>query len=82
MPKKKTPKRQVKKTIAPKNCPFCANNTNPNFKDVKEMEKYVSERGKIYGRDRSGLCSMHHRRMALAIKHARHLALLPFVQRI
>jgi len=80
--KKKTTKRQTKKIITPKNCPFCANGTNPSFKDVKELEKYISERGKIYGRIRTGLCSMHHRRMTLAVKHARHLALLPFVQRV
>ncbi len=80
--KKKQTMRKPKKTIAPKNCPYCANKTNPNFLDTKDLEKYVSERGKIFARTRTGLCSLHQRRMTIAVKHARHLALLPFVQRV
>ncbi|HBC72569.1 30S ribosomal protein S18 [Candidatus Amesbacteria bacterium RIFOXYB1_FULL_47_13] len=70
------PKRKYK---VPKNCLFCKENNSPDFKDVATLSKYVSERGRIIGRDRSGVCAKHQRRLAREIKRARHLALLPFV---
>lgn len=82
MPKKKQSQKRVKKQITPRNCPFCATKTNPDFLDVKTLEKYVSERGKIQSGARNGLCTLHQRRVMSAVKHARHLALLPFIQRI
>lgn len=81
MPKKQT-RSKMKKIVVPRNCPFCKDKTNPNFLDVKQLEKYVTERGKIIGLQRTGLCSLHQRRMTVAIKYARHLALLPFIQRV
>lgn len=81
MAKKVAPKR-IKKQITPRNCPFCKEKTNPDFMDVKTLEKYVSERGKILSGQRTGLCSLHQRRVTRAVKLARHLALLPFVQRV
>jgi len=65
----------------PKNCPFCAGDTNPTVSEVDGLKRYVSERGKILAHTRTGICSKHQRRLARAIKHARHLALLPFVNR-
>ncbi|KKS33117.1 MAG: 30S ribosomal protein S18 [Candidatus Amesbacteria bacterium GW2011_GWA2_42_12] len=62
-----------------RNCQFCKEKTEPYFKDVAVLSKYVSERGRIVGRDRSGVCAKHQRRLTIAIKRARHLALLPFV---
>ncbi len=82
MAKKPTIKRQKKNLAIPRNCPFCKDKTNPNFLDGKQLEKYVTERGKIISGARTGLCSLHQRRVTSAIKHARHLALLPFVQRV
>ena len=81
MAKKKVQKR-IKKQVTPRNCPFCKDKTNPNFLDTKTLEKYVTERGKIMSGQRTGLCALHQRRVATAVKYARHLALLPFVQRI
>lgn len=79
--KKQTQKR-VKKIVTPRNCPFDKDGSNPNFLDTKQLEKYITERGKIIPASRSGLCSLHQRRVTTAIKYARHLALLPFVQRV
>ncbi|MBI3385236.1 30S ribosomal protein S18 [Candidatus Gottesmanbacteria bacterium] len=62
-----------------KNCIFCKEKTNPDYKEIALLKKYVSERGKIVGRGRSGVCAKHQRRVTLAIKKARFLALLPFV---
>lgn len=81
MAKKQAPKR-IKKQVAPRNCPFCKEGKSPDFMDVKTLEKYVSERGKILSSQRTGLCSLHQRRVTTAVKYARHVALLPFVQRV
>jgi small subunit ribosomal protein S18 len=72
---------QKKKRIikVPKNCSFCKEKTEPTFKDVAVLSKYVSERARIIGRDRSGVCAKHQRALATEVKRARHLAMLPFV---
>ncbi|MBI2195528.1 MAG: 30S ribosomal protein S18 [Candidatus Levybacteria bacterium] len=64
-----------------KKCQFCKDKSDPSFKDIAVLRRYLSERGKILPRLRSGLCVKHQRRIAQSIKHARHLALLPFVSR-
>lgn len=70
-----------RKIVAPKNCPFCKEKKQPNFTDVEVLSRFTSERGKIIGRARSGVCAKHQRRLTIAIKHARHLALMPFIVR-
>jgi small subunit ribosomal protein S18 len=72
---------QKRKITVPKECYFCANKKEPWYSDVASLQKFVSDRGKIIVRTRSGLCAKHQRRVTTAIKHARHLALLPFVAR-
>lgn len=65
----------------PTNCPFCAAKTMPDYKDVAMLTKYVTERGKLQGRARTGVCAKHQRRVEQAVKRARLIALLPFVVR-
>lgn len=65
----------------PTNCPFCAAKTTPDYKDAVMLGKYLSERGKLLGRARSGVCAKHQRRVEQAVKRARIIALLPFVVR-
>ena len=72
---------QKRKISVPKECFFCKQNKEPNYADVASLQKFVSDRGKIIVRTRSGLCAKHQRRLTTAVKHARHLALLPFVSR-
>lgn len=60
------------------NCLFCESDVNPNYKNYKDLSKYVSERGRIANRERSGNCAKHQRRMTIEIKRARHLGLLPY----
>lgn len=60
-------------------CQLCKDKVEPNFKEVALLSNYVTERGKIIGKERSGVCSKHQRALTTAIKRARHLALLPFV---
>lgn len=74
--KKKSRKPQVIKV--PTNCVFCKTDTNPDYKQYNDLSKYLSDRGKIIGKDRSGVCSKHQRAVSTEIKRARHLGLLPF----
>lgn len=63
-----------------KNCPLCASDTTVDYKDVVLLRRYLSERGKILSRARTGVCAKHQRQITRGIKRARVLALLPFVQ--
>jgi small subunit ribosomal protein S18 len=71
-------RRKIVKIKVPENCVFCKKNEEPDYKKFRTLEKYLSERAKILGSDRSGVCSKHQRRLSTAIKRARFLALLPF----
>lgn len=75
----KKQKRQKRRILVPKNCYFCKENKTPWYSDVASLQKFVTERGKMFGRTRTGLCAKHQRRFTSAMKHARLLALLPFV---
>ena len=67
--------RRAKKKI----CAFCVDKvTYIDYKDVAKLKKYISERGKILPRRISGNCAKHQRQMTVAIKRARHIALLPY----
>jgi len=60
-------------------CVFCVDKvTDIDYKDVNRLRRYVSDRGKIEPRRKTGTCAKHQRTLATAIKRARHLALLPF----
>lgn len=63
-------------------CYFCVGKKEPDYKEYKNLEKFVTERAKIVGTRRSGVCSKHQRRLTVAIKRARHLGLLPFSPKI
>ena len=62
-------------------CRFCVDiqNNGIDYKDVAKLKKYVSERSKILPRRVTGTCTRHQRELTVAIKRARHLALLPYV---
>ena len=61
-------------------CNFCVEKTESiDFKDVAKLRKYVSERSKILPRRITGTCAKHQRELTLAIKRARHIALLPYI---
>jgi small subunit ribosomal protein S18 len=60
-------------------CVFCSESAKPiDYKDVATLKKYVSERGKILPRRITGNCAKHQRELTVAIKRARHIALLPY----
>lgn len=61
-------------------CVFCGKDNTIDYKDVAKLRKYISERGKILPRRITGSCAKHQRAITAAIKRARHLALMPYVQ--
>lgn len=63
-----------------KPCSFCAEKVEEiNFKDTIKLKRYLSERGKIIPRRITGNCAIHQRKLAKAIKVAREVALIPYI---
>lgn len=61
-------------------CAFCAEKiSNIDYKDIPRLRKNLSERAKILPRRVTGTCAKHQRQLTLAIKRARHIALIPYV---
>ncbi len=77
MPKKQT-RRKVNRRPISTVCYFCENGKTPDYLATDEIAKFVTERARLLGRSRSGLCAKHQRRTSQAVKRARHLGLLPF----
>ena len=60
-------------------CRFCVEKIDDiNYKEVRMLSSFISERGKITPRRLSGVCAPHQRRVSEAIKQARNIALIPF----
>lgn len=70
----------VKKLSRAKRCPLCIDEIVVDYKDVGLLKRHISERGKILGRARTGVCANHQRQLTRGIKRARYLALMSFVQ--
>ena len=71
---KRRPIRRRKKV-----CVFCGDKNNViDYKDVNKLKRYVSERGKILPRRITGNCAKHQRALTVAVKRARHIALMPY----
>ena len=60
-------------------CHMCAGKP-VNYKDVNIISKYINDNGKILPRRITGTCANHQRALTVAIKRARHVALMPYVQ--
>ena len=60
-------------------CVFCGKDNVIDYKDINKLKRYISERGKILPRRITGNCAKHQRALTVAIKRARHLAMMPYV---
>jgi ribosomal protein S18 len=79
---KRAPKIDTRRGAKKKPCSFCQHGVGTvDYKDLAQLRKYISDRGKIRGRKVSGNCQQHQRDVTDAIKTARELALLPYTQR-
>ncbi len=66
--------------IRRKSCFFCEDKVDEiDYKNVNQLRRYISEKGKIRSRRISGACRRHQRQVAVAVKRAREMALLPYV---
>ena len=67
------PKRKV--------CHFCADKVEHiDYKDANKLRRYTTERGKILPRRITGNCAKHQRALTVAIKRARHMSMMPYIQ--
>ena len=66
--------------IRKRNCYFCREKIDEvDYKNAGQLRRYVSEKGKIRSRRITGACRRHQRQVAVAVKRAREMALLPYV---
>ena len=73
------PKKRGRYVPRRKVCDFCVNKVRfIEYKDAGRLRRFVSDRGKIEPRRKTGTCAKHQRGVSVAVKRARHLALLPF----
>ena len=61
-------------------CVFCGKDNVIDYKDVNKLKRYISERGKILPRRITGNWAKHQRALTVAVKRARHMSLMPYVQ--
>lgn len=62
-------------------CALCANKDLVlDYKNAEQLKKFVNEKGKILPRRATGACAKHQRDITLAVKRARHIAILPYSQ--
>lgn len=80
MSEEKVVKNPVRRPARKKVCTFCVDKVEAiDYKDIGKLRKYITEKGKILPRRMSGVCAAHQRELAVAIKRARYMALLPYV---
>lgn len=73
--------REFRGRFAPKRkvCAFCVDKVDIiDYKEVGRLRRFISDRGRVEPRRKTGTCAKHQRVLSLALKRARHLALLPF----
>ena len=62
-------------------CQYCTDKINYiDYKDAGKLRRFISERGKILPRRITGNCAKHQRALTIAVKRARHIALMPYTQ--
>ena len=83
MAQKTPPRKRPSASSAPgrrKSCHFCKDKiTEVDYKNINQLRRYISEKGKIRNRRITGACRRHQRQVAVAVKRAREVALLPYV---
>ena len=69
--------RKVRKKV----CVLCSDkNFELDYKNVEQLKKFINDKGKILPRRATGACAKHQRAITLAVKRARHIAILPYTQ--
>jgi len=77
---RRMPTRETNTLRKKRECRFCeSKDIYIDYKDEKRLHRFVTEQGKMIPKRVTGTCAKHQRQLAVAVKRARHLALLPFV---
>ena len=72
-------KKPMRRPARRKVCNFCVDKAESiDYKDVAKLRKYLTESGKILPRRMTGVCARHQRELAVAVKRARQMALIPY----
>ena len=80
MENKEITKRPIRRPARRKVCTFCVEKAEAiDYKDVAKLRKFLTESGKILPRRMTGVCARHQRELAVAVKRARQMALIPYV---
>lgn len=80
--RRKTNKKRLRLRNVMQKSHFTETGTEPDYKEFEVLKQFMTDRGKILPRSRTGLSQSEQRKLAIAIKRARHLARLPFVSRL
>ena len=73
-------KKPMRRPARRKVCNFCVDKAESiDYKDVAKLRKYLTESGKILPRRMTGVCARHQRELAVAVKRARQMSLIPYV---
>jgi small subunit ribosomal protein S18 len=75
-----TVKKRKRKTDKP--CAFCVQKKEPDYKDSENLKKYLSVKYRLIPRYETGLCRKHQSRMSVAVKRARFIGQIPYLQRV
>ncbi len=75
-------KRKIFRRAVATKCSFCEKRSVPSYRDVEGLDGFLTERGKLLGRARTGLCQKHQRRLAIEVKRARLLARMAYVAKL
>ena len=85
MPKKeltnKTRRSRSRDIAQKQECYFCKLKEQPDFKEALKLRRFISDRGNIIAKSRTGTCSSHQRKVTQELKKARFLALVPYTER-
>ena len=73
-------KKKIRRSSEP--CYFCINGKEPDYKETEILAKYLSGKGRLVSRMKTGVCQKHQRRITREVQRARVLSLLPFMQRV
>ena len=74
------PRKSRKIDLRRRSCYFCKEKVaEVDYKEIGQLRRFISDRGKIRGRGNTGTCRKHQKQVAVAIKRAREMALLPYV---
>jgi small subunit ribosomal protein S18 len=78
--RRKTKKRSKKRINKPSFCYFTKSGTEPNYKEVLTLRRFISDRGKVLPQKVTGLSAGYQRKVSQEIKKARYMALLPYTE--